>query len=216
MIASLHGLVDSTGDDWLVLDVNGVGYLVYCSARTLGRLQGAADPVKLLIDMHVREDHIHLFGFVDHLERDWFRMLQSVQGVGAKVALAILSVSLPDELGAAIVAQDKATVSRANGVGPKLAARIVNELKDKVAKLAMAPVIKSAIPARTGGKGAVQVDNAGDVIRDAVSALSNLGYRPAEAYTAVSTVARELGADRELVADDLQTLIRLGLRELAS
>ncbi|MFC7048613.1 Holliday junction branch migration protein RuvA [Emcibacter nanhaiensis] len=208
MIAKLRGLLDSTGEDWCVIDVNGVGYLVFCSGRTLNHLSTMGETVSLMIDTHVREDHIHLYGFVSELERDWFRLLQTVQGVGAKVALAILSVAGPDELTQSIAAQDKTTVARASGVGPKVATRIVNELKDKVAKFAMAPV-------QLGAKGdgaaatASSPETAGE-IQDAVSALVHLGYKQADAYVAVSTVARQLGEEA-----DVKKLIRLGLKELS-
>jgi Holliday junction DNA helicase RuvA len=214
MIAKLRGVLDECGDDWAIVDVGGVGYMAFCSARSLSRMPAVGEPVTLLIEMQVREDHIHLFGFLDAAERDWFRLLQSVQGVGAKVALAVLSVATPLELGNAIAAQDKTTVSRASGVGPKLAARIVNELKDKVAKLAIAPVSRAA--AGSGAAVAAAPEMAGAaVVRDAASALSNLGYRPADAYGAVSAVAHRLGAERPLTSDDLQELIRQGLKELA-
>lgn len=196
MIAKLTGLLDSAGEDWCIIDVNGVGYQVFCSARTLGSMAGVGEAVSLMIETHIREDHFHLFGFGTELERDWFKLLQTVQGVGAKVALAILSIASADDLTASIAAQDKSTVSRASGVGPKLATRIVNELKDKVAKLAFTPsaVASGAAPAANGAA------------QDAVSALVNLGYKPGDAYQAVNRAAKE--------SDDLQTLIRLGLKEL--
>ncbi|MCC3862181.1 Holliday junction branch migration protein RuvA [Pseudemcibacter aquimaris] len=198
MIAKLRGLLDSFGDDWCIVDVNGVGYYVFCSSRTLDKLNGLGEEVTLLIETHIREDHFHLFGFATELERDWFTLLQSVQGVGAKVALAILSAVNPDELSNSIAAQDKTVVGQASGVGPKLATRIVNELKDKVAKFALAPVkAESGKPAKSSSLG------------DAVSALTNLGYKQAEAFTVVNKALNE-GAD-----DDVQTLIRLGLKELA-
>lgn len=197
MIAKLRGVLDSYGEDWCIVDVGGVGYHVFCSSRTLNNIGTVGDEVVLLIETHIREDHFHLFGFATELERDWFQLVQTVQGVGAKVALAILSAIDPDELSTSIAAQDKTVVGRASGVGPKLATRIVNELKDKVAKFAVAPV-------KSGGEGPVRSTAMGD----AVSALSNLGYKQAEAYTAVSKALND-GAD-----DDVQTLIRLGLKEL--
>lgn len=197
MIAKLRGVLDSYGEDWCIVDVGGVGYHVFCSSRTLNNIGTVGDEVVLLIETHIREDHFHLFGFATELERDWFQLVQTVQGVGAKVALAILSAIDPDELSTSIAAQDKTVVGRASGVGPKLATRIVNELKDKVAKFAVAPV-------KSGGDGPVRSTAMGD----AVSALSNLGYKQAEAYTAVSKALND-GAD-----DDVQTLIRLGLKEL--
>ncbi|MBT5385041.1 MAG: Holliday junction branch migration protein RuvA [Emcibacteraceae bacterium] len=198
MIAKLRGLLDSFGDDWCIIDVNGIGYHVFCSSRTLNNLNGLGEEVTLLIETHIREDHFHLFGFATELERDWFRLVQTVQGVGAKVALAILSAVGPDELSNSIAAQDKTVVGQATGVGPKLATRIIHELKDKVAKFALTPVkLGDGSPLRSSALG------------DAVSALSNLGYKQAEAYTAVSKAIND-GAD-----DDVQVLIRLGLKELA-
>src|ERR1700736_1854137 len=137
MIAKLAGVVEQIESDAAVIDVNGVGYLAFCSTRTIGRLPPPGGPARLLIETHVREDHIHLYGFIDAVERDWFRLLTTVQGVGAKVALAILSAGAPNDLTLAIVSQDQTPLSRADGVGPKLAARIVNELKDKVGGLAL-------------------------------------------------------------------------------
>ena len=131
MIGSLTGLVDHAGKDEAVIDVGGVGYLVFASARTLDALPPAGSSVRLMIETHVREDHIHLYGFADRQERDWFRLLTTVQGVGARVALALLSVLTPDALATAIAAQDRAAIAQAEGIGPKLAARILNELKDK-------------------------------------------------------------------------------------
>jgi len=198
VIAKLRGLLDSFGDDWCIIEVNGIGYHVFCSSRTLNNLNGLGEEVTLLIETHIREDHFHLFGFVTELERDWFRLVQTVQGVGAKVALAILSAVGPDELSNSIAAQDKTVVGQATGVGPKLATRIIHELKDKVAKFALTPVkLGDGSPLRSSALG------------DAVSALSNLGYKQAEAYTAVSKAIND-GAD-----DDVQVLIRLGLKELA-
>jgi holliday junction DNA helicase RuvA len=199
MIAKLRGLLDSFGENWCIVDVNGVGYHVFCSSRTLNNLNGLGEEVTLMIETHIREDHFHLFGFATELERDWFILLQSVQGVGAKVALAILSVIGPDELSNSIAAQDKTVVGQASGVGPKLATRIVHELKDKVAKFAFAPA-KSA-----DGEKSKKSSSLGD----AMSALTNLGYKQAEAYTAITRVMAD-GAE-----DDVQTLIRLGLKELS-
>lgn len=189
--------MDSFGDDWCIIDVGGVGYHVFCSSKTLDKLGHAGDEVTVMIETHIREDHFHLFGFATELERDWFRLLQTVQGVGAKVALTILSTISADQLSTSIAAQDKTVVGQASGVGPKLATRIVTELKDKVAKFAI-------IPLKTGSGKQERATSLGD----AVSALTNLGYRQAEAYTAVSKVIND-GAE-----DDLQTLIRLGLKEL--
>ena len=200
MIAKLTGVLDSWGEDWAVIDVGGVGYLVYCSGRTLGRLPGAGGQASLTIETHVREDHIHLYGFADTLERDWFRLLTTVQGVGAKVALALLSVMSPDEIAAAIVAQDRAALTRAAGVGAKLAARMLVELKDRAAEVAVVRRVDfGAAGGDDGAKG------------DAVSALVNLGYRRVEAFGAVSEAARSLGGEAPVEA-----LVKAGLKELSA
>ena len=206
MIAKLKGILDSIGDEWIIIDVQGVGYLVFCSSRTLGRVPGRGEAVTLLIETVVREESITLYGFMTEAERDWFRLLQTVQGVGARVALAILSVLGPDELAQAIAAQDKTALTRASCVGRKLAERVVNELKDKVGSFVTAST-SAALAA--DGKGAAPAAANGNMA-DAVSALTNLGYRPADAYTAVAKAARELGAEAELAQ-----LIKAGLRELA-
>ena len=203
MIAKLAGLLDQIMPDGAVIDVGGVGYLVFCSTRTIGQLPAPGGAAKLLVETHVREDHIHLYGFVDIAERDWFRVLTTVQGVGARLALAILSVLSPDALALAIFAQDKASLARADGVGPRLAARIANELRDKIGGLATAapmPVAATLASGNGSGTGATA---------DAVSALVNLGYRRAEAFGAVATAARKLGDKASLDA-----LIRAGLQEL--
>jgi Holliday junction DNA helicase RuvA len=203
MIAKLSGVLDSMRDGSAVVDVQGVGYLVFCSAATQRRLPPVGDPVSLVIETHVREDHIHLYGFADPSERDWFRQLLTVQGVGAKVALSILSAVKPDDLARAIAAQDKSVLTQADGVGPKLAQRIVNELKDKVGGLALAALAGAAV---TGAGQPVE----SEIATDAVSALVNLGYRRAEAFGAIAQAAQRLGRDAP-VAD----LIRAGLKELA-
>ena len=203
MIAKLAGIVDSVGPDGAVIDVGGVGYLAFCSTRTIGQLPPPGGAVRLLIDTHVREDHIHLYGFIDAAERDWFRLLTTVQGVGVRLALAILSAVAPDALMLAIVAQDKAMLARADGVGPRLAARIVNELRDKVGGLALA---SSALPPTGGDVVAIAGQGAS---ADAVSALVNLGYRRGEAFGAVAAASRRLGDGAALDA-----LIRAGLQEL--
>jgi Holliday junction DNA helicase RuvA len=201
MIARLTGILDHIGADGAVIDVGGVGYLVFCSTRTLGQLPSPGSAARLLIDTHVREDHIHLYGFIDAAERDWFRLLTTVQGVGARLALAILSVVAPNELTLTIVSQDKAMLARAEGVGPKLAARIVNELRDKVGGMALA-VTNAAAP--------IPLASEPGITGDAVSALVNLGYRRAEAFGAVAAASRRLGDDVKVDA-----LIRAGLQELA-
>ena len=198
MIAKLWGRLDQVLDDAVIVEVHGVGYLAYCSGRTLRALPAAGSPVELFIETHVREDHIHLYGFIDEAERYWFRLLQTVQGVGARVALALLAVVGPDEMGQVIAAQDKAALSQANGVGGKLAARILSELKGAVGDLALGPV------AAAGGS-AVE-----GTASDAVSALVNLGYRRGEVVGAVASAARELGNGAAL-----EDLVRAGLRELA-
>jgi holliday junction DNA helicase RuvA len=202
MIAKLAGLVDQVGPDGVVIDVGGVGYLAFCSTRTIGNLPPAGSPAALLIETHVREDHIHLYGFTESAERDWFRRLTTVQGVGARLALAILSTVSPQELGLAILAQDKATLTRADGVGLRLATRIVNELRDKVEGIATTLLPTAPIAPTT--------DQDSGPTADAVSALVNLGYRRAEAFGAVATAARRLGG-----VADAAALIRGGLQELA-
>jgi Holliday junction DNA helicase RuvA len=199
MIARLTGVLDSCGEDWAIIDVGGVGYLVYCSGRTLGRLPGAGGQASLSIETHVREDHIHLYGFADTHERDWFRLLTTVQGIGAKVALGLLTVMSPDQIAAAIVAQDRATLTRAPGVGAKLAARVLVELKDRAAEVA---VVRRVDFGALGDDGAMI---------DAVSALVNLGYRRVEAFGAVSEAARSLGGDAPVA-----TLVKAGLKELSA
>jgi len=194
MIAMLSGIVEQTGSESLVVDVNGVGYHVFCSMRTLTRAPIRGEPLRLFIETHVREDHIHLYGFVDESERAWFRLLTTVQGVGARTAMAILGSLAPGELATAIMAQDRGAITRADGVGPKLAGRIMIELKDKAAGLAPAPSL-AATP-----EGAAV---------DAVSALVNLGYPKSEAYGAVAEAARRLGP-----AARLDALIKAGLKEL--
>lgn len=204
MIAKLKGLIDSLGDDWAVIDVSGVGYLVFCSGRTLGKLV-RGEAVELHIETHVREDHIHLYGFADTGERDWFKLLTTVQGVGAKVGLAILSVLGPEELTQAVAAQDKTVVTRAQGVGPKLAGRIVSELKDKVGGIALGvAAVGAAESGGAAGAGAIGGNTA-----DAVSALVNLGYGRSEALAGVAHATERFGAGATV-----QELIRGGLAHL--
>ena len=204
MIAKLKGLVDSVDTDAAVIDVNGVGYLVSASARTLRDL-AVGSPVGMLVETIVREDAISLYGFLETAERDWFRILTTVQGVGARVALSILSTLSPDEIARAIAAQDRATLSRPPGVGPKLAARLATELKDKAAAFGIAPV-----PATSRTAGEASPAPAGSVNEDAVSALVNLGYKRVEAFGAVARVTQRLGEGATLDA-----VIRAGLQELA-
>jgi holliday junction DNA helicase RuvA len=206
MIGKLTGTVDIIGEDFLILDVNGVGYLVHCSARTLQDLPTAGQTVALAIETYVREDQIRLFGFFSVAEREWFRLLQTVQGVGAKVALAILSTLKPADLATAIAMRDKASITRTPGVGPKVAERIVTELKDKAPTLAAAAVD----PAVVKLTGAVEDKRAPRPVADAISALVNLGYGQPQATAAVAAAAREAGEGA-----DTARLIRLGLKELS-
>jgi holliday junction DNA helicase RuvA len=203
MIGKLKGVVDSVDEEALILDVNGVGYLVSASARTLRALPAVGEPAELLIETHVREDAIRLYGFLTTGERDWFRLLQSVQGVGAKVALGILGALSADALSAAIARQDKAMMARAPGVGPKLAARLVLELKDK------APVLAVEDFARTEA-GFERAPKLAKAVEDAVLALVGLGYGQPQAAAAVARISAQLGPAAETAA-----LIRAGLKELA-
>ena len=183
MIAKLKGLLDETGTDWAVIDVVGVGYLVHCSARTLSQLGERGEACTVYTDLQVSETDMRLLGFADAAERDWFRLLTQVQGVGSKVALAILSALSTGEVQTACAQGDAAMIARANGVGPKLAARIVNELKDKA----------GALPGGGMGSAALAPTPAGGASADAVSALENLGFKPAVAARAVAAAQGELG-----------------------
>ena len=205
MIGKLKGIVDSYAEDHIILDVNGVGYIVACSGRTLQKLPKVGEAVALAIETQVREDAIRLFGFASDAERDWFRLLQSVQGVGTKVALAILSILSPAELTSAIALQDKAAVSRASGVGPRLATRIVAELKDK------APSFGAVDPNIMRLAGEDEAKTSPKPVQDAISALVNLGYGRPQAAGAVAAAVSALGEAAETSA-----LIRRGLKELAS
>jgi Holliday junction DNA helicase RuvA len=204
MIGKLTGTIDSVGEDFVVLDVHGVGYLVYCSARTLHELPAVGKAVALAIETHVREDQIRLFGFQSAAEREWFRLLQTVQGVGAKVALAILSTLRAADLATAIAMRDKAAITRAPGVGPKVAERIVTELKDK------SPALAAVDPAVVRLSSAFEDKRAPGPVTDAVSALVNLGYGQPQAMAAISAAVRDAGDGA-----DTARLIRLGLKELA-
>jgi len=203
MIGKLKGVIDSYGEDSIVLDVNGVGYLVHCSVRTLQELPGTGQGATLSIETYVREDQIKLFGFTSDVEREWFRLLQTVQGVGAKVALAVLGTLKPAELASAIAMRDKAMVARTPGVGPKVAERIVTELKDK------APAYADVDPAVVRLTGALEDRRAPQPVKDAVSALVNLGYGQPQAAAAVAAATRDAGEGA-----DTARLIRLGLKEL--
>ena len=198
MIARLSGTLEDFGPDWAIIDVQGVGYLVHCSARTLQALGIRGDRAVVFTDLQVSENDMRLIGFASGSERDWFRLLTAVQGVGSKVALAILSALTTDELQRACAGGDSAMVARANGVGPKLASRIVNELKDKA----------GALPTATGI--AIAAAPAGSATADAVSALQNLGFKPPVASAAVAQAIDELGEDA-----GLNDLVRVALKRAA-
>src|SRR6058998_1225632 len=204
MIGKLKGLIDSYGEDYVILDVGGVGYQVHCSSRTLQALPSPGEAAVLSIETYVREDQIKLFGFRTDAEREWFRLLQTVQGVGAKVALSVLGTLKPADLASAIAMRDKSMVARSPGVGPKVAERIVTELKDK------APAYATVDPAVIRLSGAVEDRRAPQPIVDAVSALINLGYGQPQAAAAIAAAARNAGEGA-----DAARLIRLGLKELA-
>lgn len=209
MIAKLSGRIDTLDAGFLILDVGGVGYLVHASPRTLGAIGGVGEAASLLIDMVVREDGHFLYGFSDADEQRWFRLLTGVQGVGARTALGILGVCPPERLILAIAAQDKAAVQRADGVGPKLATRIVTELKDKAAKLAVfAP--PQAPGAQVKGRGAATAFPRENGDEDAISALVNLGYGRPEAFSAVGLARAKANEN-----DKIDTIIRLALKELS-
>jgi Holliday junction DNA helicase RuvA len=205
MIGKLRGTVDAIGEAHAIIDVNGVGYDVYCSARTLRNLSLGAE-VSLSIETHVREDAIRLFGFTSEVERAWFRTLQTIQGVGAKVALAVLGTLSTQDLANAIALGHWAAVEQAPGIGKKLAQRIVAELKDKAPALSVAGL---NVPAAAAGRGAVAALD-GNAAAEAISALTNLGYNPAQASAAVAAAMQELGEGA-----DTAKLIRRGLKELA-
>ncbi len=205
MIGKLTGLVEGFDGDAVILDVNGVGYLVFASARTSGALP-RGELRSLLIETHVREDHIHLYGFLDVAERDWFRLLLGVQGVGTRHALSILSVLSPEQLTQAVAAQDKVSLTRASGVGPKLAGRLVLELKDKVTNMALGAAAQIGDSAATSTAGGLS-----GAAEDAISALVNLGYRRSEAFTAVAKAMKAQGKD-----SSVESLIRDGLKDLSA
>jgi Holliday junction DNA helicase RuvA len=203
MIGKLSGRIDNVSGSHVILDVSGVGYVVTCSARTLRNIGAVGEAASLRIETHVREDAINLYGFADTVEQDWFRLLTTVQGVGAKVALAILGSVSPEQLAQAIAAQDKAALTQADGVGPKLALRLVTELKDKIPAFMTSPVRLGT--GSSGGNSVLPPSIAGD----ALSALINLGYRRAEAFAAVAAVSQRNSSAK------LDELIRLSLAELS-
>lgn len=202
MIGRLFGQVDEIGEDWVILNVGGVGYEIHCPARTLAGLPAKGEAVTLSIETHLRQDMIRLYGFADPHEREWFRALQTVQGVGSKVALAVLSVLAPGDLANAVVLNDIVAISRAPGVGAKVAQRIATELKDKATKIGGGAFTPSAAASATGSGGAA--------VADAVSALVNLGYGRPQASAAVAKVMADAGEDAGTAE-----LIRHGLKELA-
>ena len=204
MIGKLKGIIDSYGDDFIIVDVGGVGYVVHCSARTLQALPAQGEPVVLAIETHVREDQIRLFGFLSDVEREWFRLLQTVQGVGTKVALSVLGTLAPAELATATALRDKAMIARSPGVGPKVAERIVTELRDK------APAYAAVDPAVVRLSGELDDRRAPKPVLDAISALVNLGYGQPQAAAAIAAAAKGAGE-----GTGTAVLIRLGLKELS-
>ena len=214
MIGKLSGIIDYFDTNSLILDVGGVGYVVLASSRTLSSIGQVGDVATLLITTNVREDAITLYGFADALEKQWFALLTSVQGVGAKAGMAILAACPADQLGFAIAAQDKAALTRAAGVGPKLATRILTELKDKAGKIDISSGAQVATASKPSKEGGVQVSENFGVDQDAVSALTNLGYSSSDAYRAVLK-AQEKANDNETDAG-LQSIIRLALQELSA
>jgi holliday junction DNA helicase RuvA len=204
MIGKLKGVIDAYGEDFVIVDVGGVGYEVHCSTRTLQALPAPGEPAVLAIETYVREDQIRLFGFLSDMEREWFRLLQTVQGVGARVALSVLGTLKVADLATAVATRDKAMVARAPGVGPKVAERIVTELKDR------APAYAAIDPAVIRLSGAVEEKRAPQPVADAVSALINLGYGQPQAAAAIAAAMKDAGEGA-----DASRLIRLGLRELS-
>jgi holliday junction DNA helicase RuvA len=203
MIGKLSGIIDSFGEGYLILDVAGVGYVVFASSRTLGSIGQVGDTASLLIHTQVREDAITLYGFGSAAEQYWFKTLTSVQGVGSKVGLSILAACPPEEIGFILASQDKAALTRADGVGPKLAARILTELKDKAGPVELFELPKGA------KQGTAKPLTGATVEQDAVSALTNLGYANAEAYRAVMAAKAKANDN-----DDLEGLIKQALKEL--
>jgi Holliday junction DNA helicase RuvA len=204
VIGKLSGTVDSFGPDWTVIDVHGVGYLVHCSARTLEALPARGEAATLFIETQIREDQIRLVGFTSEVEREWFRLLLTVQGVGSKVALAVLGALKVSELASAVAMNDKAMIARTPGVGPKVAARIAAELRDRAPAMTGVDINVIRLQSELGDRLAPKP------VTDAVSALVNLGYGQTQASAAVAVALREAGEGAET-----QRLIKLGLKELA-
>lgn len=203
MIAHLNGRVFEINEDSVTIDVGGVGYLVFCSSKTLANLPPPGDPAALQVETQFKAESLTLYGFESASERSWFRLLQTVQGVGARVALALLSALSPDQLAQAIMAKDKAAFTQASGVGPRLAQRLVSELQSKAGELPTAPII--TLPSSAGAAGT------GGMAEDAVSALVNLGYGRSEAHGAVAKAVANIGE-----ISDVEALIRAGLKELTA
>lgn len=210
MIGKLSGILDSTGENFLILDVAGVGYQVFCSNSTLSKCGQKGDALSLLIDTHVAETFIHLYGFMSANEQQWYRLLTSVQGVGAKAGMAILDACPPQQLGFAIASGDKAAITKAVGVGPKLAARLLTELKDKATKIDLQPKPDVDSISNTSATPTTINEHIG-VNQDAVSALINLGYDRSSAYSAVMTVVKNADNDNLSV----ENTIKLALKELS-
>lgn len=205
MIGKLKGRIDDTDEDSVIVDVGGVGYHVFCSARTLAGLPDKGGAMEFIIETHVREEHIHLFGFPDANEREWFRILTSVQGVGVKMAMAILGVFVPAQLAQVIAAKDTKSLTRVSGIGPKLAERIATELKNKVSKLPY------GTPVSAGKSANVLIMPPASINEDTISALVNLGYSRSDAYNAVAVSVSRLGDGSHTI----DTLIKESLRSLA-
>ncbi len=208
MIGKLRGVIDSVNDGHAIIDVGGVGYLVFAASNILQKLSQMDGEVSLIIETHIREDHFHLYGFLTEFERDWFNLLTTVQGVGAKMALAIQTVFSGDELTTIIAAQDKTSLTRANGVGKKVSERIITELKSKVGTMPMGSSANIGLPANSGSPSPAKTANS-STREEAVSALVNLGYVRVDAFSAV---ARVLANNPEAGLNDA---IRLGLKELS-
>ncbi len=204
MIGKLTGVINSFGEDWVILDVNGVGYLVHCSAKTLEALPSRGEAARLFIETQIRDDQIRLVGFRSEVEREWFRLLLTVQGVGSRVALSVLGALNASELASAVALQDKAMIARAPGVGPKVAARIAAELKDRAPGITGVDMGVIRLQSELGDKVAPKPAS------EAVSALVNLGYGQMQASAAIAAAMREAGEGAETAR-----LIRLGLKELS-